>query len=175
MRPRATASSINERAYSQRSGRAVADRPHPRHHLIPRHAVLAPGAAAGAVVVQHRLQSIERRGEAGLGRGARLELVPQAAQLSPEVVGQQGEESVGGAALALALVEHGGLVVAEGVAGVDLDQVVDQHHLQHARQVDPGRGVLRQQHRHHRQVPGVLGRVLAPRAVEDPGPAAGRS
>ena len=151
-------------------GRALAHGLVARDHLIARDAVLAPGAAAGRVVVEHGLQTVERGGEARLGRRARVELLPQAAQLGREVRGEEREQSIGGAPLALVLVEDGGLVVAEGVAGVDLDEIVDQHHLEDAGQVEPGRPVLGEQHRHHGEVPGMLGGVLAPRPIEDPGP-----
>ena len=170
MRPRATASSISDLRVLPEVGRALAHGLVARDHLIARDAVLAPGAAAGRVVVEHGLQTIERGGEARFGRRARVELLPQAAQLGREVGGEEREQAIGGAPLALVLVEHGGLVVAEGVAGVDLDQIVDQHHLEDAGEVEPGRTVLGEQHRHHGEVPGVLGGVLAPRPVEDPGP-----
>ena len=64
-----------------------------------------------------------------------------------------------------------GLVVDERVAGVDLDQIVHDQHLQHTEQIDGLRGVLGEHHRHQRQVPRVFGRVLASRSVGEPAPA----
>ena len=129
--------------------------------------MLAPGAAAAGVVEEHGLQSIERGGEARVGGRARVELLPQGPQLGAEIGRQQREQSIGGATLTLVLIGSPGLVVTEGVAGIDLDQVVHQDHLEHAGEVEAGRAVLGEQQRHHREVPGVLGRVLAPRAFED--------
>jgi hypothetical protein len=52
--------------------------------------------------------------------------------------------------------------VQERVAGVDLDQVVHDHQLEHVPDVDLLVRVLGQDQRHQRQMPGVLGVVLPP-------------
>jgi hypothetical protein len=75
------------------------------------------------------------------------------------------EQAVGRGALARLLPRLRGRVVGERVAGVDLDHVVHERHADHARHVDPVAGVLRQHHGRQREVPRVLGAVLAPRAV----------
>jgi len=51
------------------------------------------------------------------------------------------------------------------VPGVDLDQIVQHDHGAHFGQVGPGRSMLAEHQRHQGQVPGVLRRVLPPRAV----------
>src|SRR4030042_1820125 len=73
--------------------------------------------------------------------------------------------------LAVRLVPPGGLVVDEGVAGVDLDEVVDQGHPEHPEQVDRRPGRLAEHERRDREVPGVLRVVLGPRAVREVVPA----
>jgi hypothetical protein len=48
----------------------------------------------------------------------------------------------------------------------DLDDVVDQQHPHHLEPIDPGSGgMLREAEREHRQVPAMLGAVLAPRRI----------
>ena len=60
-----------------------------------------------------------------------------------------------------------GVGVHEQVACVDLDQVMDQQHRRHPAQVGAWRRVAAQDLRHQGQVPGVLGGILFPGAVQD--------
>ncbi|MPN23819.1 hypothetical protein SDC9_171212 [bioreactor metagenome] len=48
------------------------------------------------------------------------------------------------------------------VAGVDLDDVVDEQHLDDAQDVDRAGRMLGEHQRIHGEVPGVFGAVLAP-------------
>jgi hypothetical protein len=50
--------------------------------------------------------------------------------------------------------------IGDGVAGIDLHHVADQHHLERAQEIEPRLGVLGQHHHRQGQVPGVLGIVL---------------
>ena len=81
---------------------------------------------------------------------------------------------IGGPAFARVLVEFAALVVAVGVAGVDLHDVVQQQHADHPAQVDavPG-GVLSEEHGRNGDVPGVLHGVFVAAAVEQEGLAKG--
>ena len=80
-------------------------------------------------VRQQRLQAVERVGEAGLVRRARLELVPQGAQPSVQVVREEAEHIGRGGLLSSRLVQIGRRVVTKGVARLDLDDVMEQEHL----------------------------------------------
>jgi hypothetical protein len=60
-----------------------------------------------------------------------------------------------------------GVGVHEQVTGVDLDQVMDEQHGRDPAQVGTGRGVPAQHLGHQGQVPGMLGRILFPGAVQD--------
>ena len=95
-----------------------------------------------------------------------LELIPEGPELDGLVAGQHPEDPVRGERLALVLAGHPRRVVGERVAGVDLHEVVDDEHLQHAQDVDPGVvRVLGQDDGRETQVPGVLGVVLGPAAL----------
>jgi len=122
-----------------------------------------PGPAAGSEVLQHRLQPVKGAGELRLRRPPFHELVPQVPQQRGLIGREQGEDPVGGGALGYLLpLLLLGVGVQEQVARVDLDDVVQQHHAGHPAQIGVPRCVLRQYLGHHRQVPGVLGRVLRP-------------
>src|SRR4029077_5038194 len=55
----------------------------------------------------------------------------------------------------------------EGIASIDLDKIVDGHHLEHARQVDAALRILAQDHRRQHEMPRMFGRVLESRAVDE--------
>ena len=57
-------------------------------HPIGRDPVLTPGTSSSMDVVQHRHQPVERRGEPGVSRVGRVELLPQQAQLVALVRGE---------------------------------------------------------------------------------------
>ena len=82
------------------------------------------------------MKAIDGRGELGLGRLLRLELVPQRSKLRRLVGRQQSEEALGGARLALVLIRQAGRVVGKRVAGIDLHDVVDEEHFQHAQHIE---------------------------------------
>ena len=64
------------------------------------------------------------------------------------------------------LLDHARGVVGEGVAGVDLHEVVDEEHLQDAQHVEGRRvRVLGQDDDGEAEVPRVLGVVLRPAAL----------
>jgi hypothetical protein len=117
-------------------GHGRLDRRHPLQYLVALQAVIAPAAAAGAGVLQQRLQSIERVREPRLGTSLRFELLPQNRDVFALVGRQQSENAAGGGDLALRPGGLAGEVVGEGVAGIDLDKIVDGQHLEHAQQVD---------------------------------------
>jgi len=62
----------------------------------------------------------------------------------------------------------GGLVVAEGVPGIDFHQVVDEDHFHHPEKIQSlFPGILGEQQGHQGQVPGMLGTVFVPGSADD--------
>lgn len=131
--------------------------------------MLAPGGAAAEVVEQHRLQAIDGFGEDRFGGLQGFEIVPGAAELGGLIGGQKAEDSLGGGEFARDLRLATGLVVDHNVAGIDLDEIVDQEHPDDAADIDGPVGVLGQGGGHDGDVPGVLGVFLAGEAVIDQG------
>ncbi len=129
-------------------------------------AVGAPTAALGAGVEEHGLETVAGVGEFRLGRGARFKLIPQCAEFAGLVGGEEAEDAVGGAGFAVVLVDDGGGVVGEGVAGVDFHEVVDEAHLEDAENVEVRDvGVFGEHHDAEAESPGVLGVVLGATAL----------
>ena len=129
----------------------------PLHHLRHLHAVLAPGAAVCRRVQHHRLEPIKRPREFRFRRFPRLKLFPESAHGLRLILGELGEQAVRAARFARPLRRRARRVVREGVPGVDLHEVVDQEHLDHAAGVDFFIRVFGKHHRHHGHVPRVLG------------------
>ena len=127
--------------------------------------VLAPRAAARQPVQKHRLQPVDRLREAGLRRRLGLELVPHGPQAGALVEWQHSEDPLGRELLAGFLIGPTGLVhgrVDERVAGIDLDEVVHEQHLDDAADIDRFVRVLGQHDGRQREMPRMLGRVLLP-------------
>lgn len=129
--------------------------------LIVGDVVLAPTAAVRAGVEQHGLEAVAGVGEFRFGCGARFELIPEGAELAGLIVRQEAEDAVGGAGFAIVLVDHGGGVVGEGVAGVDFNKVMNETHFEDAQDVEV-RDVcmLREDHDAQAESPRVFGVVF---------------
>jgi hypothetical protein len=54
------------------------------------------------------------------------------------------------------------------IAGVDLDQIMQDQHPDHPVDPHPGPGLIGKRHGIKRQVPAVFGGIFAPRAVAKP-------
>ncbi|VTR67285.1 hypothetical protein DESC_60025 [Desulfosarcina cetonica] len=143
-------------------GRARLDPLIALHDLGLDDAVALPHLSLGKGIVNQRLQAVEGVGEARLGGFTGFELIPQGTKCLGLVPGQQIEDAFGRGRFALGLVLVSDAVVAIGIAGIDLHQIVDQHHADHLQKIDRviGLGVLTQHQGHQGQVPGVLGIVL---------------
>src|SRR5690606_13632178 len=129
---------------------------------------LQPSAAPEEVVAVDGLEAIDGPGESRLGRLSGLKLVPERPELLRLVGGQEPKKALGCQLLPLVLL-GAVVVVVEVVARVDLDNVVNEQHLDHASYVEGrGRGKLSQHHGHDGQVPRVLGGVFAARSVQQP-------
>lgn len=121
----------------------------------------APGAALGDGVVQEGLEAIEGVGVLGFRRLAGLEFFPKLAELAALIGREKAEEAVGGALLADIFFGKSDGVIGEGVAGIDLDDVVDEDHLDGVEEIDGYDGILGHEGGHDGEMPGVLGGVLA--------------
>ena len=124
-------------------------------------AVLAPGSALGVEVEEQGLKAVKSSSEAGFGAFAGFEFLPELAEAASLVGRQQAVEAVRGGALAFGLQSSRFLVVDEGIAGVDLHDVVHEQHGDDARDVGSRRGVVGQYEGEDGDVPGVLGVVFA--------------
>lgn len=147
-------------------GAAIGDVPVARDDAIVGDAMAGPGGAVGAAVQKHGLEAIDGGGEFGFGGLSGFELIPECAELARLIFGQQAEDAVGGTRFAFVLIGHRGGVVGEGVAGVDFDEVVDDDHLQDAKDVE-GRdvGVFGQDDHTKAEMPGVFGVVFVATAA----------
>lgn len=147
------------------------DRAHAGENLLLRDAGGAPRAAITVHVLQERLQPVDRMSEARLRRSPILELIPERTQLRGLVVGQQAEDAVRRDSLARLSRRAGLRIVSERIAGIDLDEVVHDEHTDDVREIDSGWRLLVQEHRHQREMPGMLGAVLPSRPVRQLRPA----
>ena len=99
-------------------------------------AVTAPGRPFGAAIQQHGLEAVDCGGKLRLGCLARLEFIPESAEFTRLVRWQKAEDPVGGDGFALVLGRHRPGVVGKRVTGVDLHEVVNDEHLEHAQNVE---------------------------------------
>jgi hypothetical protein len=126
-----------------------------------------PDPPAAEHVLGEGLQPIDGPGEPGLRRARRLELVPPAAEQRPEIGGQHREQACRRRHLACALVAPGDRIVRVGVAGVDLDQVVNEDQFEHVPKLHLERQLPLEQEREQAHVPGVLGVALKPALIPE--------
>ncbi len=138
-----------------------------RENVVARDAVFTPSAALRVVIAQQRLQTVNGRSEPCLWRFLGLELLPQGTHFRLLVGGQEAEDAVGRAFLALPFADLRRRVVDEGIPGVNFHEVVDEDHLEDTREVHGLVGVLGEDHGHHGKVVHVLGVVLAALGVRD--------
>lgn len=124
-------------------------------------AVFFPRGALGRAIQQHRMKAVHGGGEFGLGGLAGFKLIPERAELGGLTGWQESKNAVGGEALARVLVSHVFRVVGKRVAGVDFDEVVDDHHFERAEHVEVWDvGVLGEGHHQQAKAPGMFGVVF---------------
>lgn len=138
--------------FPQGRGAAFDRRPAARRDLFERDRAFHPGAAVGRGVVQHRLEAIQGLGEFRVVAFGGLELQPQFAELAGLRLRQQAKDALGGEAFALGLAGMGRRDVERHIAGIDLDDVVDQQHFDDARHVDRTGRVLGE----HQRIDGEM-------------------
>jgi hypothetical protein len=78
---------------------------------------------------------------------------------------EEGQTPVGGDGFARVLVGEAGGVVGKRVAGIDLDEIVDDQHLQHPQDIHRYIAVLGENDGEQAERPGMFGIVLAPKAA----------
>ena len=124
-------------------------------------AVFFPRGAFGRAIQQHRVKAVHGGGEFSFGGLAGFKLIPERAELGGLTGRQEPQNAVSGEALARVLVSHVFRVVGERVAGVDFDEVVDDHHLERAEHVEVRDvGVLGEGDHQQTETPGVFGVVF---------------
>lgn len=130
---------VDQGLYIGPEGRgAISDVAVPLDDLGIGHTVFAPGGALGVIVVQEGLQAVQCVGVFRFGSLAGVELFPEGAKLGTLFWREQRKDAVGRPLLAIELVAIALYVIAEGVAGIDLDDVVNERHLQGSSQVNCG-------------------------------------
>ena len=141
--------------------------------LVEGHVIGDPRPAAGLQVGHHRLDAVERFGKAGVGCFGGFEFVPEGAELLRDVGGKKPEDAVGGAPFGgLRCIAGMGLPIRRmdrHIAHVDFDQVMDQQHADHAVDLHARPGLIGQNHRVKRQMPGMFARIFRPRPVAERG------
>ncbi|HSK40136.1 MAG TPA: hypothetical protein VK943_10255 [Arenibaculum sp.] len=128
---------------------------------LPADAVLAPGPSTRKAVLRKPLKPVDGLGEAGFGRFGRFELQPPGFEAPPQVGGKLAEQPFGRGAFPFLLIEPAGIVVGISIAGMDLDQVVNQDEAQRMAQIRFEPDLAVQQQDEHGHVPGMLGVRLA--------------
>jgi hypothetical protein len=93
--------------------------------------VIAPASPLRTRVLQERLQPVHGVGKTGVRGLLRLELVPQRAHARRLVRRKQAKDALGRRQLPLFLRHEILRVVGEGVAGIDLDEIVNGEHFEH--------------------------------------------
>src|SRR5688572_4620523 len=122
-----------------------------------------PRATLCVEVVKLRNESIERRGKARFRSDTRFELLPKPSKLLFLIRRQQPKNAICSAAFTVSLVILG--VIDICVAGIDFDDVVNEHHLDDFTDLEGFIGVLGQHHRQQREMPTVLGGIFTPAAI----------
>ena len=116
------------------------------------------GGVGALGVLEHRLEPVEALGEAGLGSGHAVVLIPAGEEPLPRGIGQGGEQRH---VLALAGCLVADLLRGGHVAGDGLAEVVDDQELDQPGDVDL-RQRLGERGRHDAEPPAVLGGALGP-------------
>jgi len=130
--------------------------------------MLAPRVALRTGVEQHRLEPVHRGGKLRLRRLFGLKLVPQRTKLRGLVLRQQPEDARGRPHLALVLPRNPRRIVGERVTRIDLHEIVEDHHLQHAQHIERRTVRVLREHDHAQtKVPGMLGVVFRATALRE--------
>ena len=116
------------------------------------------------------MEPVAGRSEFGFGGYLSLKFIPQRAKICGLIFGQKTEYPFSGLGLAFMLIDHQLRVVGEGIARIDLNQIVNQDHFEHPQHIQGlVDGMFSQSHHHEGEVPGVLGVVLGPPALRQDG------
>lgn len=127
-----------------------------------------PGSTvAGRVVHDETLKTVECIRKAGRGCLSSLELGPTRVQPFARVRRKESEETHGSLRFTICLASVRGFVECEGVARVDLHDVMHDEHLEHATEIGARRRVLEQRQSHRGEMPRMLGAVLETRPVDE--------
>ena len=142
---------------------------HPLDQLGIGYIIGDPAAPARGDVLHHRLRPVQRLGKDRIRGLVLLELGPQRAERLPLRIGQEAKDTRGGGRFGGKLrgTMMGGAIggMDRHIAGVDLDQIMQNQHADDATDLDARPGIPRQNQRIKRKMPAVLGAVLVTRGI----------
>src|SRR4029453_19130932 len=95
-------------------------------------AVFLPASSLRMVIVQLRYKTIERGSKSRFDRLFGLELIPQLPEFVSLILRKQAEQTVRCAAFAFCFVERASSIVKVRIPGINLDNIVNENHLDHA-------------------------------------------
>src|SRR6266446_9320947 len=128
--------------------------------LLLGNSMLLPASAIGKIVMEHRQQAIERVSEFCFYSFSLLELFPEPSPCISLVRWQQSKYPFGRLFFFGRFFEITSSIVDKGIPGIDLHEIMDKRHPNHARSIDRLIRVFGKQQRGDCQVPAVLSRVL---------------
>ncbi|MCY1369999.1 hypothetical protein D9M69_570680 [compost metagenome] len=134
--------------------------------LFQRHAALRPGSSAGEYIDEQRLKTIQRFRELRVFGLRPLELLPQAQEFAGLRRRQQAEQPRRGPGFLFGLPFARGSAMDRKIAGIYLDDVMQQEHPDDPVGINRPIGILVQDQGVHCQVPGMLGRILLAAPVQ---------
>jgi hypothetical protein len=126
-----------------------------------------PRASASVIVLQDGLEAIQANSKPGFRGSMLLELKPQPQVFFPLVLRKEAVNPLRSDPFPFSLVDVGFIVVAENIPSIDLNKIVEKHHLQHPHKVHRLIHILLEKARHHCQVPGMLRIVFPAGSIHD--------
>lgn len=129
-----------------------------------------PSGSFRVVVVEQGLEAVERRRKSCLGGSSGFEFLPERLKFSTLVGGKHRKEMGSSPPFLNDFFPPYRFIVEEEIADLDLNQVVDQEHLNDLRKIELSRrGMFGKQEGHQGKVPGMLRGILSARAIQEQG------
>ena len=125
--------------------------------------MLFPGAALRVIVVKLRNEPIQRVGKSGFRSPGRFEFAPKLTELRRLILWKKPEDAVGSPAFFLDLVSLS--IINVGIAGIDLDDVVDEDHPDDFGDIERLVGVFGKCQGEKGKMPAMLGGVFVTSTV----------
>lgn len=133
--------------------------------LLRGHIIFDPAAAIGLQIGDQRLYAVDGFGEDGVVGLGGFKLFPEGAVVVALVGGQDAKDAVRSFLFLDGLNSRIGAAVDGGIACVNLDDVVQEDHLDHAPDVDGAYRMFSQRQSIKGDVPAMFGGVFAARGI----------